>query len=216
MESEVGPDIGDLRALLEGKSFGNSNLDQIKLSIRTARQKIEEIQQLLQLLVAAQNDANRLDQVPTELYGRLSNLKKMKDNLIEAQFKVANLRGSKTTEHPEVRAAMLVEHEVRQQLLAELNSAITGFKSDLVINQNEISKLQNDKQLVEDRINSLGSQRAIYMNLDAAVKAQTKTSAKKPRSSAMRKQLLLRHSTRANSLSRIVLMPGLRQLDRHD
>jgi polysaccharide biosynthesis transport protein len=169
MEREVGIGLAELRSLGDGKTMGNTNLDRIKKDISTNREKLDANQQRLALLIQAQNDPDRIDKVPTELLEK-SNLKKMKEGLIEAQIRTANLIGNKTLQHPEVQAAQLVENKIRQQFATELNGLVNGFKSDIVINQNEIAKLELEKQQEDERTSKLGAIRAEYQNLESAMK----------------------------------------------
>jgi len=173
MENQVGRDIGELRTLNEGAT-GNSNLressNQIKQELRAANSKYEELVQLATLLTGARQDPNRLIEAPSRLFEIHPGLKKMKEGLVDAQIKTANLLGRMTAHHPDVLAARMAETEVKQELTAELDNIIGSLQADMTVVKNQTATLQTQLDDVEQRMNKLAGLRAPYSNLVSDVK----------------------------------------------
>jgi polysaccharide biosynthesis transport protein len=173
MENQVGRDIGELRTLNEGAT-GNSNLressNQIKQELRAANSKYEELVQLASLLTGARQDPNRLVEAPSRLFEIHPGLKKMKEGLVDAQIKTANLLGRMTASHPDVLAARMAETEVKQELTAELDNIIGSLNADMIVLKNQTATLQTQLDDVEQRMNRLAGLRAPYSNLVSDVK----------------------------------------------
>jgi succinoglycan biosynthesis transport protein ExoP len=173
MENQVGRDIGELRTLNEGAT-GNSNLreqsNQIKQELRAANSKYEELVQLAALLTNARRDPNRLTEAPSRLFEIQPGLKKMKEGLVDAQIKAANLLGRMTPQHPDVLAARLAETEVKQELTAELDSIIGSLNADMTVLKNQTETLKSQLDDVEQRMNHLAGLRAPYSNLVSDLK----------------------------------------------
>lgn len=173
MENMVGRDIGELRTLNEGAT-GNSNLregsNQIKQELRAANSKYEELVQLAALLKGARQDPNRLVEAPSRLFEIHPGLKKMKEGLVDAQIKTANLLGRMTTNHPDVLAARTAEIEVKQELTFELDNIIGSLNADMTVLKNQTATLQTQLDDVEQRMNRLAGLRAPYSNLVSDVK----------------------------------------------
>jgi succinoglycan biosynthesis transport protein ExoP len=173
MENLVGRDIGELRTLNEGAT-GNSNLregsNQIKQELRAANSKYEELVQLAALLTGARQDPNRLIEAPSRLFELQPGLKKMKEGLVDAQIKTANLLGRMTPSHPDVLAARMAETEVKQELTIELDNLIGSLNADMRVLKNQTETLQTQLNDVEQRMNRLAGLRAPYSNLVSDVK----------------------------------------------
>ena len=173
MENLVGRDIGELRTLNEGAT-GNSNLregsNQIKQELRAANSKYEELVQLAALLTGARQEPNRLVEAPSRLFEIHPGLKKMKEGLVDAQIKTANLLGRMTTNHPDVLAARMAETQVKQELTVELDNIIGSLNADMTVLKNQTATLQTQLDDVEQRMNRLAGLRAPYSNLVSDVK----------------------------------------------
>lgn len=173
MENLVGRDIGELRTLNEGAT-GNSNLregsNQIKQELRAANSRYEELVQLAALLTVARQDPNRLIEAPSRLFELQPGLKKMKEGLVDAQIKTANLLGRMTPSHPDVLAARMAETEVKQELTIELDNIIGSLNADMRVLKNQTDTLQSQLNDVEQRMNRLAGLRAPYSNLVSDVK----------------------------------------------
>jgi uncharacterized protein involved in exopolysaccharide biosynthesis len=170
VERSVGPDLGELRTLNEsgaGDSNLRSALNQIQEEWRAARSRHEADQERLRLLSEAREDEERLLAAPQRLFEDFSALKRLKDGLVDAQIRTANLSGKMSPEHPEVQAAQAAEREIARQVDAELENVLTGLAADLEVSAAQMESLAAQAADVESRLTRLADLRARYANLVA-------------------------------------------------
>jgi len=173
IEGEVGSDLGELRVLNEsgaGESNLRSSLNAIKNELRQVTTTRDANEQQLKLLVVAQKDTNALVATPSRLLESQPALKRLKEGLVDAQLRTAQLLGSMSADHPQAQAAKAAEQEVRQHLRNELDSAIRGLNADLKVSDTQIASLQKQVTDAEGRLSRLARLRARYGNLVAEVK----------------------------------------------
>ncbi len=95
-ESKVGGDIDELRALVE-TTAGTSNLraasNNLKDKIRDHALAQKSNTESLKLLTEAQHDHNRLLEAPHRLFDQHPALRRLKDGLVDAQLRTAQLAG---------------------------------------------------------------------------------------------------------------------------
>ncbi len=178
LEAEVGSDLGELR-ILNDSAAGDSNLRTIHTQVRNeqrqARLSQESHEEQLRLLAAAEQTPDTLLAAPKAMLDSHPALRRLKDGLVDAQLRTAQLLGKMSADHPEVRAAVTAEDVIRHQLRNELGVAVGGLKADLKVSQSRIESL--DKQLadVEQRLNRLAALRASYANLVARARQCSET-----------------------------------------
>jgi len=165
IESEVGSDLGELRALEQ--SFGDDGaLRRMVVEIRNELRQLHTTRQanetLLALLREAQGDPSRLVATPNPLLESQPALRRLKDGLIDAQLSVANLQGRMMAEHPLVQAARQSAQEVRDRLHGELAVAIRGLEVDLRMNGDRQTMLQEQLDTADARLGRLAALRAEY------------------------------------------------------
>lgn len=176
LEADIGRDLQDLRVLNQS-SMGESNLRttlaQIKGELRTAKITYQDKVEQLKHLREAQRDTSNLVAMPNRLLESQPALKRLKDGLVDAQIKRAELAGSMSKNHPKVQAAMAAEAEVLANLRRELEVAVRGLEADVQISQTLIESLEKQRNEVEGRLERLSSVRARYHNLEAEVKQRS-------------------------------------------
>lgn len=173
IETEVGSDLGELRVLNEsgaGESNLRSSLNAIKNELRQVTTIRDANEQQLKLLFAAQKDTSALVATPSRLLESQPALRRLKEGLVDAQLRTAQLLGSMSADHPQAQAARAAEQEVRQHLRDELESAIRGLTADLKVSETQIASLQRQANDAEQRLGRLAKLRARYGNLVAEVK----------------------------------------------
>jgi succinoglycan biosynthesis transport protein ExoP len=173
IETEVGSDLGELRVLNEsgaGESNLRSSLNAIKNELRQASTARDANEQQLKLLFAAQKDTNALVATPSRLLESQPALKRLKEGLVDAQLRTAQLLGSMSADHPQAQAARSAEQEVRHHLRNELESAIRGLTADLKVSESQIASLERQVTDAELRLSRLARLRARYGNLVAEVR----------------------------------------------
>ncbi|MBA2113087.1 GumC family protein [Bremerella alba] len=173
LESEVGTDLAELRILNEVGS-GNGNLReqllQIKNELRTALANQQSSQRLLEILEAAQQNTSELIATPNQLLESQPSLRRLKEGLIDAQLRSAQLQGIRTESHPGVVAARHAEEEIRGHLHQEIAIAIRSLNAEQSVNNSRIAQLQTMLDDVSERMTKLASLRAGYNNLVAEVR----------------------------------------------
>jgi len=168
MEREVGNDLGELRSLNESAAGGGnlrSALNEVKAELRQATSALEANQQLHDLLTRAQKDANELLATPSRLLESQPGLKRLKDGLVDAQLRTAELRGKMRDGHPLIIAAERSENEVRQNLHAEIASALRGLEGDGGVVKQRWDALEEQQADLQTRLNRVTSLRVKYSNL---------------------------------------------------
>ena len=168
MEGQVGSDLGELRNLNDS-GRGDSNLRTLMTHIKEALRGVEAglaaKTQLLHLLQTAQKDPQSLAAAPNEMLDSLPTLRRLKEGLVEAQLRSAQVLGKMSPEHPLAQAALAAEQEVRDRLRKELVSAAEGLQTDLKVEQARAENLQHQLAEVQQRLDRLASLRADYSNL---------------------------------------------------
>ncbi len=169
MERNVGGDLSELRNLHQAGGGGESDLRrkglEMSSELRQAKTKLAERQQLLQALVDAKSDHDRLLGLPNGMLESLPALRKLKDGLIDAQMKTSERLGTMSKVHPKVRAAEVAELEIAQHLNDELAAAIQGVEIDRDLAQRHVDTLVEQMAGVQNRLEELAGMRAEYSAL---------------------------------------------------
>lgn len=178
MEAEVGSDLSELRALNQaGAADGNlrTALSQIKSELRQLRATQDAQQQQREVLVRAEANPDALLGTSTTLLESQPSLRRLKEGLVDAQLRTSDMRGKMTPEHPLVRAAIAAEAEVRQNLRAELATALKGHNADLTITRRQLESLSRQQEDLQSRLDHLAGIRASYSLLVEDVQQRTNT-----------------------------------------
>jgi uncharacterized protein involved in exopolysaccharide biosynthesis len=168
LEREVGSDLAELRMLAEsttGDSPLQQTITQIRSELRETRAAHTSIQQLLTLLQQAQEDPGRLVAAPSRLLESQPALRRLKEGLIDAEIRSAELRGSMSKAHPLVMAAQEAEEEIGQHLHSELEIAIRGLAAESEFHAKRVAMLDARLAHAMERLGRLAGLRAEYLNL---------------------------------------------------
>ena len=165
LEASVGSDLGELRNLL-GSQSNESDLRRNVVAIEAELRLIEAEQrangELLSLLRAAAADPAHLLATPSRLLTAQPALNRLKDGLIDAQIRTAQLLGDMSEDHPKVRAARNAEGEIRQHIHAELAVAIRGIESEARVTDDRAVALRQQLVSTQTRLERLASLRTEY------------------------------------------------------
>lgn len=171
-ESQVGPDLGELR-MLHSANAGQSDLRteavQLEADVRKFRTQVRESEKLLALLKAALDDPLQLIATPNSLLTSQSALRRLKDGLVDAQLAKSKLGGTRAADHPRVRAAAEAERQIREELHEELSVAVSGAEVELQLGRDRLAAAQERGANIQGRLNRLAELRAEYSNRVAAV-----------------------------------------------
>jgi len=172
LEKEVGSDLGELR-MLHTSSSGQSDLRtevvQLESDLRKFQTQVRESAELLKLLQAAQDDAQKLLATPNSLLISQPALRQLKDGLIKSQINTARLEGTRSAEHPQVLAAVEGEKQIRNDLHRELAAAIQGAEVEQDLAEQRVAATEARLHNLQTRLAGLAEQRAEYANRVAAV-----------------------------------------------
>jgi uncharacterized protein involved in exopolysaccharide biosynthesis len=176
-EASIGADLAELRSL-NSTTGSQSEVAQEMQAIAGERRSNDasrrENEQLLVLLKAAEDNPKQLIATPTTLLKSQPAIGRLKDALVDAQVRTANLLGTFAEEHPLVIAAREAESLIQEQLHGEVTTAIQAIELDLSLNAKRDAALNAKSVAGRARVARLAGARAEYANLVAAVDDYTK------------------------------------------
>lgn len=177
-ETQVGADLGELR-MLHSANSGQSDLRleavQLEADVRKFRTQVREGEKLIALLEAAQKDPRELIATPNSLLTAQPALRRLKDGLVDAQLATSRLGGTRSADHPRVRAAIEAEQQIRNDLHNELVTAIRGSEVELQLSRDRLAATQGRLDNLQTRFTQLAEKRAEYSNRVAAVDNRRQT-----------------------------------------
>ena len=167
IEKLTGRDLTELRILQDsnsGESVLRRTMTEIEGELRQVSSAREANGQLLALLATAQDDPGRLVALPNRLLESQPGLRRLKEGLIDAGLRTAQLQGRMSAEHPLVVAARESEREITSHLHSELGVAIRGIEVDLRLAAAREKMLQQRLTDATERLARLAAVRASYGN----------------------------------------------------
>lgn len=181
LETKVGADLAELRMLLESSS-GESALRRTITEIRSELRQVEtsrnQCEELRTLLTQAQNDPSRLVATPNSLLEAYPALRRLKEGLIEAKLRSAELQDRRSAQHPLVTAAKEAEKEIGARLHDELGAALRAVDVDLRLADRRKAVIDEQLTAATRKLDLLASLRAEYSNLVAETRQRTDLVAK--------------------------------------
>ncbi len=176
LEQKVGSDLGELRALSE-VGAGESNLGllktQLEAELRGANTKLRSRQQQKKLLQESKDNPQLLLATPSHLLDTQPALRRLKEGLVDAQLRTADLTSTLNQDHPRMQAAQSAEGEIRREMHAELDLALKALAADLEVSEDRIASLERQRDGVLGRLGQLADLRAEYGNLESEVRQRT-------------------------------------------
>jgi len=172
-EAQVGGDLAELRMLNEAPN-GDSDLRRIGIELenelRREQAALDGKRGLLELLQSAQVDSGRLLASPNMLLESQPALRRLKDGLVDAQLRTAQVMATMSKDHPLTLAAIEAERAVGQHLYDELAIAVRGLQLEVKLAADRVANLQRDRDRIQQRFNKLAAARADYANLAATAR----------------------------------------------
>jgi len=171
-QQEVGPELAELPNFNASPASSNDlhqTVAQLGVELHQARNKQRSEQELLDLLLAAQADPSQLLATPDRLLESRPSLRRLKENLLEAQYRAALFGENITIDHPLVLGAEADAGDARPGLDVELEAAIGGLKVEQQLTASKIQSLHDRLDEVRERLDERASQRARHANLLAQV-----------------------------------------------
>ena len=173
VERAAGPDLAELRILNETPSNESGlrrQAGEIETELRTYRGSVNSNEELLKLLQAALDDPGRLLASPGRLLESQPALRRLKDGLVDAELRTAQLLGNMEESHPAVTGARASEQEISRQLHDEISIAIKGLEVDRGLAKERVERLEEQRANVQARLVHLAAIRAQYSNLATAAR----------------------------------------------
>jgi uncharacterized protein involved in exopolysaccharide biosynthesis len=170
LERRVGSDLGELRILSDatsGESALRRTITEIRAELRQARAAQQSQEEILALLEKARQDPRSLTSTPRQLLESQPALKRLKEGLIDAQLRSADLQGRMSDSHPLVLAAKQSEEEINHRLYDELASSVRGVQAELRLGVQRIAMLEEHQADAARRLDQLAALRAPYVNFVA-------------------------------------------------
>jgi len=168
IETQVGSDLAELRVLddaTSGESALRRTATEIRNELRQAQITLNSNEELSAVLESARLAPERLVATPNQLLDSQPALRRLKEGLIDAQLRTAQLEGAMSAGHPLVQAAEQAEQEVIRHLHEELATAVAAIQVDLRLNGDRIALLEKQLADVAGKLGSLAELRAGYSNL---------------------------------------------------
>ncbi len=178
VEQQVGSDLSELRHLAQAGGGGESDLRRKSLEMESELRKAvadeRNLTALLDNLEASLADQGQLLATPNGLLESQPALRKLKEGLLDAQLRTAQLLGTMQPQHPQVIAAREAEQEIRRHLRGELIVAIRGVELDRNLATRREETLKSQLATLHERLELLAGLRAEYAGLVAEVEHRTK------------------------------------------
>ena len=178
VEQQVGSDLSELRHLAQSGGGGESDLRRKSLELESELRKAVATERnmtaLLDNLEASLADQGQLLATPNGLLESQPALRKLKEGLLDAQLRTAQLLGTMSAVHPQVIAAREAEQEIRRHLRGELIVAIRGVELDRNLATNREKTLEGQLTTLQQRLELLAGLRTQYASLVAEVDHRTK------------------------------------------
>lgn len=176
-ESGLGSQLSELRNLISPNG-SQSSMDQqaaaIEQELRVLESSRRKNEQLLLTLQTANQSPGRLEATPSSLLVGQPTLLRLKEGLVDAQIRTAELLGSRSAEHPIVKAAMETESNLREQINRQAPQAIRGVEMELAVNASRTASLQEKLSELHASQSQLANKRAEYSQLLANVDNQSR------------------------------------------
>jgi uncharacterized protein involved in exopolysaccharide biosynthesis len=175
-ETGLGSDLAELRSMQDVASSDSAlrrSIEEIRSQIRENATAEKANEELLTVLQAAQDDPNSLVATSSRMVESQPSLRRLKEGLVDAQLRTAELLGTMSAEHPRVIAARETEEEIGRHLHNELAAAIRGVKLELRLNAERSTLLNEQLVKTTERLDSLAKVRAAYANEAAEVKSRS-------------------------------------------
>lgn len=177
LEQTVGGDLAELRNLHQANSGADSDLRRKSLEmeneLRQATTEERRRHEWYKVLVEAQSHPEQLATLPS-FTETMPSLSKLKESLIAAQVQAALLLGKMTPAHPDVRAALASQQEIKRHFELELTSAIRVAELDWRLAAERVARLKSEIPKMRERLDRLASLRSEYSRRFNEVENRTK------------------------------------------
>jgi uncharacterized protein involved in exopolysaccharide biosynthesis len=172
-ENRLGSDLVDLRNLIEpssGENLLNRSLNQITTELRAAEISLESVTAQRDMLQQSLREVKAIVATPNEFMNTQPALQRLKEGLIDAQLKLATLRGEYNDNHPKVIAALETLAGIEAAMKTELESAIVSLSEQIQLENGHVEHLRAVKDETSARLKKLTEQRVIYDQLNEEFK----------------------------------------------
>ena len=177
LEQKAGANADELRNSAQSSASAPAESPQTVESLASRIRLLEETNRnnraQLKLLQDAANNPTELASTPSSVLDAQPALRRLKDELDDAQLRGALLRGTMSDQHPQVEAADANEKSIRQQLESELAGSIEMLDDEIAKCDEQLAALRVELQNAQDRADKLPGLRSEYATLSTEVQVRT-------------------------------------------
>jgi uncharacterized protein involved in exopolysaccharide biosynthesis len=176
MNETLGPDMGTLGSFSENQSGDGSlqrDRSQVRLEKRAVQSELESATKVLEMLVGARQNPQQIINTSGDLVKYQPSLDILKKELVAAQKVLAIRIGQYTEDHPQVISAKGSIDAMRNQIYQELNSSIAAVEQDLNALRQKQTRLDNEIDQLDGRLNRVSASRVDSLTLVAEVRKRT-------------------------------------------
>lgn len=177
VELTVGTNLVSLRDLTDNQSGEGSlvrEFSELKRELRIVKARVANQEKLRRVLINGLSDPNVIVATPSSLLETQPSIRRLKDGLIDARIVTSRLAGIMKPDHPDLKAALKAEQEIRLHLYQELEVALRGLNSDVKVSRRAVAEIESHLASSQDNLLDVGKLRARYSNLRADVENKTK------------------------------------------
>lgn len=201
-EAEMGSLLGELRNLVSPNG-SQSTLDQqvaaIEQDLRQLDMKRRASEQLITMLNTPGDHTERLLATPSTLLESHPTLQRLKDGLVNAQIRHARLLGTRSQDHPLVKASEVTQLKLREEINLQAPEAVDAAEMELAVYESRVESLKSKLATLRETQSGLAKKRAEYSLLLANAEDQARVV------EVARKQLADAKATRAGAAGGSVL-----------
>jgi len=178
LESSLGENLIELRAMMDEKSSGESALLKPFLltvdgELLAASNRSLQIDQDIAFFQSAEENPTNLLGMPNDVLEQYQSLRELKTILIAAQVNMSEVAARYHSAHIKHQEARQRLHNLEEQIRHELRVSIANAQTRKVFTLGRIEALEAQKQQRLDQLKQLAELRAPYQNLMAVQMAAT-------------------------------------------
>jgi uncharacterized protein involved in exopolysaccharide biosynthesis len=165
IEIQVGSDLAELQQLSDakvGESPTQRRLTEIDRELAMAELDCKRLLQLQELLTQAGNDPQSLLIASTSTLESQPVLKRLKDGLIDAQLRSAQLAGKYRESHPLLQEARHAEAEIGLAIHEEVKAATISMQPILRLSDTRLAQLREEQRALQSKLANLADRRSSY------------------------------------------------------
>lgn len=168
METELGADLGELRALenpASGDSIIRRSLIQINSDLIKQRSSLNQLDQQGVFFREAIKSQNATASIPFEMLQMLPSIREFQLGLVRSKLRLSQVESEYKSGHYKVQKAQNEVKEIEKHIKKELQNSYKTIRDQRRFVERRIKTLESQKSVVEKRMTRLANLRTPYHNL---------------------------------------------------